>query len=180
MFDGGTHFPSLKGKAAEIRALLGPMLSACDEFLGEDTMQKRQIKLMLRCAVKMEDILDEHQLEYKLPPGAADDFNQAAVAFVQLNTSLGKHFHAHPDVPEAQRVLLNHTIKFHYLLHLGILARYMNPRLAWCYSGEDLMMKVKQIVQSCHRGLPGHAIPTKAMRKYAFGLGSILSQALKV
>ena len=174
MFDGGSHFPSLKGKAAEIRALLGPMLSACEKFLGHNTLQKRQIKLMLQCAIKMESLLDEHQTKYKLPDTAAIEFKKAAMAFVQLNTALGQHFHLHQDVPMRQKLLFNHTIKFHYLVHLGLLAAHLNPRLTWCYSGEDLMMKVKRVVQSCHRGLPGHMIPKKAMHKYAYGLGMSL------
>ena len=120
---------------------------------------------MLHMVIKMETLLDFHKDEYRLPEQAALQFKQAAYGFVQLNASLGHHFHGR------RQLLFNFTIKFHYALHLGHIAAYINPRLAWCYSGEDFMHKIKAIVQSCDSGSPPWLVPLKVMRKYAQGLG---------
>lgn len=47
----------------------------------------------------------------------------------------------------------------------------MNPRMAWCYAGEDMMGKVKGIVQASHRGAKAYQIPPKVMSKYVRALG---------
>eukprot|EP00969_Alexandrium_andersonii_P365303 15465925-Alexandrium_andersonii.AAC.1 len=63
------------------------------------------------------------------------------------------------------------TMKFHYVLHVGNIAAYCNPRLSWCYSGEDLMQKVKTLVAASNRGTAAHKVMGKVLQKYAFGLG---------
>ena len=66
--------------------------------------------------------------------------------------------------------LFNFTIKSHYLAHIALSSRYINPRLAWCYAGEDFMQKVKTIVASTQRGTQCHLVSKKAMQKYCQGL----------
>ena len=85
-------------------------------------------------------------------------------------TAIGQHFQ------NQGLALSNFTIKFHYLLHLAHICEYINVRLAWCYSGEDLMHVVKTLVQSSHRGCRPSLVPAKVMRKYTFGLGLHLNR----
>ena len=73
-------------------------------------------------------------------------------------------------------LLFNFTIKFHYLAHIAFYSRYFNPRLAWCYSGEDFMQKVKRIVAACAPATSAQLVPTKAMAKYASGLAYMVSE----
>ncbi len=159
------HFPCLKGKAAEVRHLAKPLLAACQAFLPNIPAVNSQIKLLLEMAVTMEGILDEHSGDYSLGSEDARRFREAADTFAQLSTAVSHHFHAQ------QIVLFNYTIKWHYLLHLGERAAWMNPRLAWNYAGEDFMRVVKRLVQSSHRGTSPYKVVTKVMRKYAQGLG---------
>ena len=42
--------------------------------------------------------------------------------------------------------------------------------MSWCYSGEDLMQKVKKLIQGCQAGTPPQKILTKVMEKYVFAL----------
>ena len=158
-------FPVLKGKGAEIRHLALPLLVACGDFLDDAVEQHKWMKLLLKMAIDMETLLDFHRDEYRFPEQAANDFKKAAYGFVQLNTIVGHHFH------DRRQLLFNFTIKFHYVLHLGHIAAYINPRLAWCYSGEDFMHKVKAIVQASDAGSPPWLVPLKTMRKSAQGLG---------
>lgn len=162
---GPRKFPALKGKAAEIRGFAGVLKSVFEDLMDEGNKQHRQVRLALVQAVTMERILDENPDSYCLPAPAASLYHKSAFALVQLETALSNFYHPQGDM------LFHFTIKSHYLCHLGIAAKHMNPRLAWCYSGEDLMMKIKSVVQASYSGTPAHALAPKVMQKYAFGLG---------
>ena len=62
------------------------------------------------------------------------------------------------------------TIKFHYLLHIADRSRFENPRMSWCYSGESLMMHIRDLVASSCRGLHDTLVANKVMKKYAQAL----------
>ena len=159
------QFPCLKGKAAQMRHLALPLMETCQEFLDDSTLQHRQVKKLISMAVRIETILDNNADEYVLPPMDADEYKKASYAFVQLNTALGQHFHP------AHTLLFHFTIKFHDALHLAHCAQWMNPRVAWCYAGDDFMMKVKGVVQGSHRGTAPQMVSHTAMLKYCQGLG---------
>ena len=68
MYTGpGDAFPCIKGKGAEIRGLAKPLLDACEHFLGQINQQHRQIQLCLKMVVAMENVLDDHPEDYRLP-----------------------------------------------------------------------------------------------------------------
>jgi len=161
-----THlqFPQLKSKAAETRNLAEPSLRAFTKLMNPDDAQHKQVQLLLKLAVRLEKILSENKENYKLDEAAAADWQRTCQGFVQVNTQLG-HFY-HP-----RRIMLFHmTIKYHYMLHLALLGHRINPRLAWCYSGEKMMQVAKMIVQSSHLGSPAALVVNKVMTKYSRGL----------
>ena len=49
----------------------------------------------------------------------------------------------HTEARERGVVRWHEVPKFHYLQHIAIFSRVMNPRLAWCYPDEDFMRIVK-------------------------------------
>lgn len=170
MYNKNDHtFPLLKGKASELRHFPAALRVAFKAFMKPDDTQHKQVLVMLDLCIKMEGILDDYSGEYVFPAKIADEFFKCTVGFVQLNQSLG-HFY-HPK----RIVLFNTTIKFHYMVHIGLLAKTMNPRMTWCYSGEDFMKKTKHIIQSCLSGATPAAACPKAMRKYTHGLGLEMS-----
>ena len=158
-------FPFLKGKAAELRHLGPALLDAFAHFMVPDNIQHKQVKLMLELSQKIESTLDQYAASFRFPSEVAKDFELSCWSFVQLNTSLA-HFY-HPQ----HIMLFNHTIKFHYIIHIGMISRYINPRLGWCYAGEDFMKKIKTIVQGSQHGSAPSAVVPKVMQKYAQGLG---------
>ena len=106
----------------------------------------------------MYDILDAHpsHLFPKLPTLVAAEFEACAFDGLALVTSVADHFmHVDP------KPLFNVTIKCHYILHIAVTAKYCNPRLAMCYSGEDYMHHMKILVQSYVRG----TAPTEVKQK---------------
>jgi hypothetical protein len=159
-----TSFPYLKGKAAELRHFGPALLYAVCHFMAPGNKQHQEVKLMLEMLNKMESILDNNADAYRLPTVDAADFEKCCWSVMQLNTALANHYHP-------QEILLfNHTVKFHYILHIGMIARYINPRIGWCYTGEDFMQKIKQVVQSCHAGAGPHLVVSKVVYKYAHGM----------
>ena len=172
MFGGQENgsFPLLKGKAAEIRHFGPALSSAFEHFMDHTNQQHQQIMLIFKSILNIELILDHHAAEYRFPPEVAKDFQNYAFGFVALSTALSKHYHTRGIL------LFNFTIKFHYTMHLGLMAAYINPRLGWCYSGEDMMQKIKLIVQASYKGTASSLVPSKVMKKYAQGIGYNLLQ----
>ena len=167
-----TSFPELKAKAAEVRHLAEPLHALCQELLNGDNEVHKNMVLIMKMAVNMESVMDEHKDEFRLPPAAAAKFKESAYAFAALTAVLGHHFH-----PRGDR-LFNFTIKSHYLCHLGDTAAYWNPRKSWCYAGEDMMHKMKVLIQSSQRGAAAHVVVPKVIRKYVQGLELKLSQSM--
>ena len=163
------HFPCLKAKAAEVRHLGPALLRVWTGVMDASNTQHKQIKLCLEVVVKMESMLDTYSDDYRFPPDAAAEWERCTVAFVQLNTALGQYYH-----PRLPMKVFHFTIKYHYMLHIGLIGRYMNPRLGWCYAGEDFMKRCKSIVQACQDGSPAHLVAAKATAKYVRGLGLTL------
>ena len=56
-----SKFPKLKGRAAEIKALGAPLLSSWTRHMDETNVVHRQVKLMLQCCVKLDQMIDEHR-----------------------------------------------------------------------------------------------------------------------
>ena len=162
-------FPRLKGKAAEVKHLAAPLLAACDVFLCRNDIHQR-IRLLLKLALTMEEVLENNKDKYALPRIEAEAFRRAAYGFAQVTTSLGRHFHENGDL------LFHYTIKYHYLCHLGDMASFINPRLAWCYSGEDFMRISRTLVQSAAHGTARHLVAHKVVEKYSYGYGLLLNR----
>ena len=158
-------FPRLKGKAAEIKAIVPAVLELCSSKMDLMNAQHKLIIMGLTMMTTIETILDESALVYKSSDASAKKFEQSCWKFVQINSALASYFH-----PRNQ-VLFHHTLKHHYMLHLGIAARHINPRLGWCYQGEAFMKVVKQIVSSSQHGAGPSRVAPKCMRKYSQGLG---------
>ena len=171
----GTSFPFLKGKAAQVRHVLRPMLAVCNKYLNNHDAAHIKIIQMLECAIRMEDILDEHVGEYTLSPEARAQYKSDAEKFVRINAALGHHYHnkRHRNKP---MLIFHMTIKFHYVLHLALISQYTNPRSAWCYAGEALMHRVRILVQASCRGVVGPGINNKSLKKYTLGLGMAFSK----
>ena len=165
-------YPKLKGKAAEMRSL-GPALHHvwCNKMDGSILIH-RQVELALRCCADIDTILDDNRDVVKLPPGAATKFQDNVFNFLSLLNAVATHF----TIKQVR--LFNLTIKCHYLAHIGFHAEYINPRLCWCYAGEDLMNKVKVLTQSCLKGTHASKVSEKLLPKYMMGLHlSIVSRS---
>jgi len=164
--------PCLKGKAAEVRSLGPALLDACQFLMDAGDPLHAQVMAGLQMSIKMETILDEHAGEWKLPGRAADDYLEACYNYLAFFTSLANTYQKAPY----KFKLFNVTIKAHYLLHSAMMARFLNPRLTWCYSAEDYMHCCKILGQSCVKGTVAWSVSSKMAEKWLIGYGTRLSK----
>ena len=64
--------------------------------------------------------------------------------------------------------------KFHWLWHLAEFAKFLNPRLVWCYPYEDFVGRIQRSASSCKHGTPMWAVPAKTMKNYSHVLNHTL------
>ena len=171
---GNDTLPCLSGKAAECRHLGFALKLVFEKHMNRKEVVHRNVLRALRASVKLETLIDEHREEYKWPAAAADKFLETTIDLLALCTWLAQH-HQRQRPPI---VLFHITIKFHYLLHVALVTKFINPRLSWNYAGEDFMRIVKKLLVSCQSGTPARLIARKALRKYAHGMTSLLDDCV--
>jgi len=153
----GPH--KLRAKAAEAKGFGRTLLSAWLHFSDAADPIHKRIALMLKLTCRMEDIIDEHKDSMRFPPKAAEDFQKACFSMFHLQHGLQMHFRN-----KGNRKVFNLTSKCHFLCHIAINSKHLNPRKTWCFQGEDQMKRVQRLAQSCLRRLNGMDATTKMVK----------------
>ena len=157
-------FPSLRGRAGEVRDLAEPLLKVWLKYMDVANQQHRLVRMVLKASVAMEAILKQNVGNYRLPPVDATAFAGWTFQYNACVAALGNYF-------RSRGVWLFHfTIKNHYLLHIALDAGQTSPAMTWCYQGEDLMHKVKILVQASCRGTCPQKLVSKFLKKYMHGI----------
>ena len=125
--------------------------------------QHRDVLSGLRSSAEIDKSLREYRRCPRFPDHVAKVFKDHCFDFYEVQASLIQHYH--PDTP-----LHNVTPKSHYLLHLGLIAAYMNPALGACWQGEDMMRHVRKLVASCANGSSPAVAARTTMFKYSRAL----------
>ena len=158
--------PLLKGRAAEIAALTPALLAGFREFMDQNDPHQKQVRLGLKLSANLDKIISIHKDDDVLPASAAAQFQKTTFNLMAIMTSINKYgYTCNPP-----RRLFNITIKIHYLLHIALLAKDLNPRHGWCYRGEDMMQKAKLLAASCCKSRTIYNVFEKMDQKYLFGL----------
>ena len=71
--------------------------------------------------------------------------------------------------------IFNVTFKHHWLLHAGHRAMFQNPRMGWCFQGEDLMLKVRTMTHPCTFGTKSEKVHKKLLGRMIRSLESAFS-----
>ncbi len=157
-------FPKLKVKGAECKHLGPPLLQVMRQHLSPLIPMEKHMLDLVGYSVRIEELLDAHKEQVLLPMATAEEVKNLTTALNMTLTVLGHHFHG-----EGTR-LFGFTIKNHYLMHIGIMAKYMSPRMGSCYAGEDFVRITKKIIRASPRGCPPHKLVDPVMRKYLQGM----------
>ena len=159
MFQRKKKCPKLKGRAAQIAAFGEPLLELWNQYMNPEIAVHCKIRTYLRLNIAMEKIMKECRTETAFPEPQATNFISYAFAMCNLHLELGAHFE------EEGQKLFSSLPKLHLLLHTVLLCRHINPRLTWCYKGEDVQKVSRSLAASCARGLRGPAVTVKMVSK---------------
>ena len=81
----------------------------------------------------------------------------------------------HLEARARDLVRWHEVLKVHYLQHIALLSRLMNPRLAWCYPDEDLMRVAKAIASKALVGTSATALVAKVLEQWILGVTARLN-----
>ena len=155
---------SLRGKAAEIRSLARPLLAIWAAKMTPGIELHRKLHLLLKLNWRLEELLEVNKFEFAHAEADANAFRDAMTGFLLLQKELAQHFSDH------EPKLFNYTEKSHFLQHLGLQAHCLNPRLVWCFSGEDMQRRVQRITAACARGQRPGQSEVKMCLRYRIAL----------
>ena len=159
LFERKKQPPKMKGRAAQIAAFGRPLLALWEANMNPELEVHRKIRTLLKVNVAMEKIMEECKALLYFPPEQATVFVKYAFALCQLHLDLGQHFR------ENDMALFPSLPKMHMLLHTCKMCHVLNPRLTWCFRGEDLQKISRSLAASCARGLRGPQVCVKMASK---------------
>ena len=164
MFIRTGKYPKLRGKASEIRHFGPALLALWSRHQNPHLVLHQRITLMLKQNVHLEEMITFHKDDFALPPGPAQEFEETANSMLLLLSQVADHF-----VEEGMKCF-DITSKCHMLQELAILSRSINPKVTWCFMGEDQMQRMQQVAKACVRGNKLDKQTTKLARHYRLGL----------
>ena len=165
--DPHKSMPKLKPKSAESRHLDKPLLEMWLKRMDARNIRHVQIRLALESSVEIETVLNHHSTEIRLPPDAYEEFKKHCFRFLTCFNALARYYSMELAPP---RLLFDITFKAHALAHGAVMFKWLNPRLGWCYAGEDFMQTCRRLMGACVRGNRPMQATIKFVDKYRFGM----------
>ena len=162
-------FPLLKGKGAEIKALMPALEWTWGNLMDPENPQHKEVLVALQCSVFMDKVLDDHRDADVLPKVVADQFKNAGFAMMSCYISLFNHF------AKKGIALFNLIPKCHYLCHICLNAHWMHPRRSWCFTGEDFMRHVRRMWAMAKNGSTAAQAGVKVMTWYSKSMAMTLA-----
>lgn len=146
MFYNANDFPALSAKAAETYELVIVLGGMCAAFRRQGNIYDGirceacdAITEVMSIVRTGPDFLSEEQSTRLL--SKMDEFMSAYNYLCQSNLAEDKR-------------LFGFTIKLHYAWHTCHLAKWINPRLLWCYQWEDFMGRLILAAKACLASTP--------------------------
>ena len=160
--------PELSGKAAQIRSLVPVLIKVWSDYMDVNNDQHRDVLTGLMCSARIDTILDEHRGKPRLPPAARKEFREVCFEFAAAQAALVDYYH--PTTP-----LHNITTKTHYLMHIGMIASFLNPSQGACWMGEDMMRVSRRLLAASAHGSGPARTQQTGMERYCWALGFEMS-----
>ena len=140
------HMPKLKGKAAEVKALIPALVHVWKFHMDALLVEHVAILDGLQSSVLMDNILDGYPDVDVWPNDALKVFVDASWNYARCQNAVAAHYNRFGFL------LFDVTIKTHWTLHCAMEAPFLNPRRSWNYIGEDFMSKSRDLHTSCCKG----------------------------
>ena len=150
-------FHCFASKAAEARDLLPVMLAICREVdTGSLRDNHRIAALESLCAV---------YVIFKTADIRLTDIEAASALRAYEEFLLHYNALLHLSIARGERCY-NFSFKFHHLWHIVDHAKWINPRVVWCYEFEDFIGVMTAAAKGCIFGSPMTIIGNKVLENY--------------
>jgi hypothetical protein len=157
------EYPRLKGRGAEIKGLVDPLIAVFAKFKKRSEHDAR-VQETMEALSHMQAILDEFKYDAFLSAPGAKKFQEETDKFLNGYTLLGL------DCDRKQQLGFTAAPKLHWLWHMAFRSKFLNPRRVACFIDEDFVNHMKHIAARCCSGTQLHNVPTSLMKKYRWGL----------
>lgn len=156
-------YPKMRGKACEVKLLGCALRHVWNHYSDAASVIDGQIRLLLACSVRMEDILSDNSHLNRLQDDVWMQLMETCEQYLVLSNACHDHF------ARAGMQLFHLTTKTHLLWHACHMARWLHPRFTWCYSGEDYMLHSRRLGQACLRGTKKPLVVVKMTKRWVRG-----------
>jgi len=147
----------LNTKAAESKHLL-PAIAAVSRAASTGSDHDLRRTAALDAISDFVTLMDE--AGRFLEPEVADRALELAIRF------LGHYAWLNRWALQQERNVYHIVPKFHMFHHLAINARYLNPRVYWCFKGEDYVGRISTLAASVTMGVSSILLSHKIAQKY--------------
>lgn len=164
--------PVMDCKGAEARHLL-PALTPVIQVAFADTMHACE-RNMITAATSLEKLVRLWDDMGVFPTAA--EYKQSlclASAFLQSYDWLNKWS------LEKDRMSFHVVAKHHSFLHLVWDSQYLNPKLHWCFKGEDFVGQISKLTHSVSMGVSSVRLSTKVAPKYRILIHLVLTRSIQ-
>ena len=156
-------YPKLKGRGAEIKDLVVPLLNVFDHYKRPGHRDDRIIMSMLEHQAQLQVILSDNATQAFLSDDDATQVKLKVNAILHDYTLLA-------NAADRRGVhLFSVAPKFHWFWHFGDRARLLNPRKGCTMLDEDVVGVCKIIVESCAHGTDSHNVHSSVVQTYRVG-----------
>ena len=159
-----SKYPKLKGRGAEVKDLVAPLLFVWDHFMNKRDKMHCKVRDLLTYQLDIQSILADNAPYPFLPVGAAKNLKQLIDLYLEAYSILAQ------DADDKEELLWPVVPKHHWLWHLGDRCLYLNPRRGCTLVDEDFVGRMKVIVAACVHGTKAHNVPEAVVLKYIWGL----------
>ena len=156
-------FPRLSAKAMETKCLVPVVRDLLQRWIQDPIVAWMHRLLLL--SSEMDTIVFGNKA-FLLGPNEGQTLCKMIFEYNVVLTALARNLH------KRAMAYMNYTPKNHYLCHIGLHASKsgINPRLAWCFQGEDFMAVVKSLCVASGRGVASSMLINKVVAKYLRGV----------
>ena len=167
--EAGAAMPKLKIRANQARHLNAVMARVWSKYYNADDVHHVMILMAMQASCRTEQILDDNADSFRWPEEVADEYIDQTFQYLMLFNALGSHYNGRGWL------LFDVIVKTHYLAHAALHSRWLNPRLGWCYGGEDSMHLMKRFISACSAGNQPAKLVHKVMDRYRYAIHLELS-----
>ena len=136
-------YPKLKGRGAEIKDLVHPLIITLREIRRDGNEEDRWVIEMLEAQLDMQTVLSDTALELFLAVDEATHVRECVDKILMRYTLLANAADARGATA------FNLVPKFHFLWHFADKCIYLHPRRGNTMVDEDYVGLVKKVVHSC-------------------------------